>query len=66
MENAMVRHVEMLTKKDGQPLVLFGKPGNPLPFRIQTVSLKVLNLKFKVLDEINKRYKPEKSFHFNN
>jgi hypothetical protein len=54
MENAMVRHVEMLTKKDGQPLVLFGKPGNPLPFRIQTVSLKVLNLKFKVLDEINK------------
>ncbi|KAM5528379.1 hypothetical protein FOXYSP1_18860 [Fusarium oxysporum f. sp. phaseoli] len=27
-------------------------PGIPLPFRIQTVSLKVLDLKFKVLDTI--------------
>ncbi|KAM5528654.1 hypothetical protein FOXYSP1_19135 [Fusarium oxysporum f. sp. phaseoli] len=27
-------------------------PGIPLPFRIQTNSLKVLDLKFKVLDEI--------------
>jgi hypothetical protein len=25
-------------------------PGIPLPFRVQTVSLKVLGLKFKVLD----------------
>jgi hypothetical protein len=29
-----------------------GKSGDPLPFRIQTVSLKVLDLEFKVLDEI--------------
>ncbi|KAM5529563.1 hypothetical protein FOXYSP1_17407 [Fusarium oxysporum f. sp. phaseoli] len=28
-------------------------PGIPLPFRIQIVSLKVLDLKFKVLDTIN-------------
>jgi hypothetical protein len=27
-------------------------PEIPLPFRIQTVSLKVLDLEFKVLDEI--------------
>jgi len=27
-------------------------PGIPLPFRIQTVSQKVLDLEFKVLDEI--------------
>jgi hypothetical protein len=27
-------------------------PGIPLPFRIQTVGLKVLDLEFKVLDEI--------------
>jgi hypothetical protein len=31
---------------------LLENPGIPLPFRIQTVSLKVLDLKFKVLDEI--------------
>jgi hypothetical protein len=30
-----------------------GKLGIPLIFRIQTVSLKVLDLKFKVLDEMN-------------
>ncbi|KAM5529351.1 transposase-like protein [Fusarium oxysporum f. sp. phaseoli] len=32
---------------------LLENPGIPLIFRIQTVSLKVLDLKFKVLDEIN-------------
>jgi hypothetical protein len=32
---------------------LLENPGIPLLFRIQTVSLKVLDLKFKVLDEIN-------------
>ncbi|KAM5527651.1 hypothetical protein FOXYSP1_20013 [Fusarium oxysporum f. sp. phaseoli] len=32
-------------------------PGIPLPFRIQTNSLKVLDLKFKVLDEIIKKKK---------
>jgi hypothetical protein len=30
-----------------------GKLGIPLIFRIQAVSLKVLDLKFKVLDEMN-------------
>jgi hypothetical protein len=34
-------------------LILLENPGIPLPFRIQTASLKVLDLKFKVLDEIN-------------
>jgi hypothetical protein len=32
--------------------LLLENPGIPLPFRIQTNSLKVLDLKFKVLDEI--------------
>jgi hypothetical protein len=41
-------------------------PGIPLPFRIQTVSQKVLDLEFKVLDEIIYRYKPEKNSHLNN
>jgi hypothetical protein len=31
---------------------LLENPGIPLSFRIQTVSLKVLDLKFKVLDTI--------------
>jgi hypothetical protein len=31
---------------------LLKNPGIPLPFRVQTVSLKVLDLEFKVLDEI--------------
>jgi hypothetical protein len=31
---------------------LLENPGIPLPFRIQTISLKVLDLKFKVLDTI--------------
>jgi hypothetical protein len=32
---------------------LLENPGIPLPFRIQTVSLEVLNIEFNVLDEIN-------------
>jgi hypothetical protein len=36
-------------KVDGGVL---GNPGIPLPSRIQTVILKVLDLEFKVLDEI--------------
>jgi hypothetical protein len=44
MENGMGRHAEILTKEDGQPLVLLENPGIPLPFRIQTVRLKVLDL----------------------
>ncbi|RKK77815.1 hypothetical protein BFJ71_g16645 [Fusarium oxysporum] len=40
-------------------------PGIPLPFRLQTFSLKVLDLEFKVLDEIIQRYKPEKNSHLN-
>jgi hypothetical protein len=46
--------------------ILLENPGIPLIFRIQTVSLKVLDLKFKVLDEIIQRYKPEKDSHLNN
>ncbi|RKK19021.1 hypothetical protein BFJ67_g17637 [Fusarium oxysporum f. sp. cepae] len=34
------------------PFECWKNPGIPLPCRIQTVSLKVLDLKFKVLDEI--------------
>ena len=34
-----------------------GNPRIPLPFRIQTSSLKVLDLEFKVLDGIIQRYK---------
>jgi hypothetical protein len=41
-------------------------PGIPLPFKIQTISLTVLDLKFKVLDEIIWRYKPEKNSHLHN
>jgi hypothetical protein len=40
-------------------------PGTPLPFRVQTHSLKVLDLEFKVLDEMIERYKPEKNSHLN-
>jgi hypothetical protein len=40
--------------------------GIPVPFRIQTNSLKVLDLEFQVLDEIISRYKPEKNSHLNN
>jgi hypothetical protein len=45
---------------------LVGNPRIPLPFRIQTSSLKVLDLEFKVLDGIIQRYKPEKSSLNNN
>jgi hypothetical protein len=41
-------------------------PGIPLPFRIQTNGLKVVDLEFTVLDEIISRYKPEKNSHLNN
>jgi hypothetical protein len=40
-------------------------PGIPLPFRLQTFSLKVLDLEFKILVEIIQRYKPEKNSHLN-
>jgi hypothetical protein len=40
-------------------------PGIALLFRIQTVSLKVLDLKFKVLDTIIWRYKPENNSQLN-
>jgi hypothetical protein len=35
-----------------ESMICWKNPGIPLPFRIQTVSLKVLDLKFKVLDTI--------------
>jgi hypothetical protein len=54
------------TGRDGVTPLLLENQGIPLPFRIQTNSLKVLKLEFKVLDEIIQRYIPEKNSHLNN